>query len=664
MRFCPPAVAAATFAVGLVGEVGCSPVAAYGCSVDGNCVDDDVQGVCEPTGYCSFPDETCDSTRRYGKLAPPEIAGACVDLPGSSGAADGADTFVGSADGAVSADTTQGVASTGADAATANDGTADGGCTPMSCIDADGDGWGDGDGCLGPDCDDANPAHHDRCFYVAPDGDDTSDGSITTPWVTFGRAVSALAPGDSLVVRDGIYSTDVHGPLRINCGEGVATGTAEAPIFVRAEHERMAQILTHGTSYGIRVEGCQHWTVLGFTVLGGDASTTGGGVASTIVSVASSQFVTLRRILAAYNNRYFNSILYDVYESSDVLFEECEGRQFHRTAFNTWYSDRVTYRRCFAEVGTHADLPGCVSPAQADVPFCSSNPDGGDSGFSAFRNNNDVRYENCVAAGPLTYGFTIGSYGQNASHVGNIAFGGPVYGIATFAGSGSPTVGVSIRDMLVVGARSAGMYLESPLETTISGVSILDGEGHGIRVIESADALCVNQVTGCSVDIERGLLLDLGDDAFALSSAVHWSIRDSIAHGTTVDFPPGEPIEDEEGAITRCASVAAAQGIGPGECAVYIPDGSPAASAASTGEDIGANIVWRIEGEATSFPLWDLERGFCCGPSVMGVNDDPTATCSVASATLHAFDADCPPPPDYPLPQACPDPVPLCGASG
>ena len=40
-------------------------------------------GVCESTGWCSFPDDGCDSGRRYGEWAGGELAGACVDDVGT-----------------------------------------------------------------------------------------------------------------------------------------------------------------------------------------------------------------------------------------------------------------------------------------------------------------------------------------------------------------------------------------------------------------------------------------------------------------------------------------------------------------------------------------------------------------------------------------------------
>lgn len=48
------------------------------CEADAQCVARDV-GTCEPTGWCSYPDGTCDLGRRYGPFAPASIAETCVD---------------------------------------------------------------------------------------------------------------------------------------------------------------------------------------------------------------------------------------------------------------------------------------------------------------------------------------------------------------------------------------------------------------------------------------------------------------------------------------------------------------------------------------------------------------------------------------------------------
>lgn len=47
-------------------------------------------GTCEPSGFCSFPDDACASGQRYGAHAPASVANACVDpLAGTSGTGEG-----------------------------------------------------------------------------------------------------------------------------------------------------------------------------------------------------------------------------------------------------------------------------------------------------------------------------------------------------------------------------------------------------------------------------------------------------------------------------------------------------------------------------------------------------------------------------------------------
>jgi hypothetical protein len=73
--------------VWIVRAVACVALIALGCgnhefvcASNDQCVDGDVQGTCEPTAFCSFPDTSCDSQRRYGELAASDLAGQCVEL--------------------------------------------------------------------------------------------------------------------------------------------------------------------------------------------------------------------------------------------------------------------------------------------------------------------------------------------------------------------------------------------------------------------------------------------------------------------------------------------------------------------------------------------------------------------------------------------------------
>lgn len=50
----------------------------FECDSSDQCYDQEVEGVCEPTHACSFPDESCPSKRRYGKSSEPGLAGQCA----------------------------------------------------------------------------------------------------------------------------------------------------------------------------------------------------------------------------------------------------------------------------------------------------------------------------------------------------------------------------------------------------------------------------------------------------------------------------------------------------------------------------------------------------------------------------------------------------------
>lgn len=83
MRIAPHLVVS-SFAVGLA----CGGAFAFVCEDDTQCSDGSRQGVCQPTGYCSFPDGACDTGQRYGQRAAPELAGQCVPPGEATVAAD------------------------------------------------------------------------------------------------------------------------------------------------------------------------------------------------------------------------------------------------------------------------------------------------------------------------------------------------------------------------------------------------------------------------------------------------------------------------------------------------------------------------------------------------------------------------------------------------
>ncbi len=64
--------------VSAVASGGCTASGTFACETDPACVLNGVDGTCEASGYCSFPDDTCSSGKRYGALAPAGIGSQCV----------------------------------------------------------------------------------------------------------------------------------------------------------------------------------------------------------------------------------------------------------------------------------------------------------------------------------------------------------------------------------------------------------------------------------------------------------------------------------------------------------------------------------------------------------------------------------------------------------
>ncbi len=65
------------------GLAACFPAPQFNCSGSNQCVAAGETGICQPTGFCSFPDERCPSKQRYGTYGG-ALGGSCVP-PGSTG---------------------------------------------------------------------------------------------------------------------------------------------------------------------------------------------------------------------------------------------------------------------------------------------------------------------------------------------------------------------------------------------------------------------------------------------------------------------------------------------------------------------------------------------------------------------------------------------------
>lgn len=73
--------------LGLGAWLGCD-AGVFVCQDDSSCVLEGEQGVCQASGYCSFPDDDCTSGQRYGELVGRRLSGICVEEEDAYGGID------------------------------------------------------------------------------------------------------------------------------------------------------------------------------------------------------------------------------------------------------------------------------------------------------------------------------------------------------------------------------------------------------------------------------------------------------------------------------------------------------------------------------------------------------------------------------------------------
>lgn len=86
--------------LGFACAVACGSAEYFVCNGNDDCSFDSNEGICQPTGACSFPDEDCATGQRYGAESPPSLAGECVQhdsgMPTSTTGASDDDSSTGS----------------------------------------------------------------------------------------------------------------------------------------------------------------------------------------------------------------------------------------------------------------------------------------------------------------------------------------------------------------------------------------------------------------------------------------------------------------------------------------------------------------------------------------------------------------------------------------
>jgi hypothetical protein len=102
-----------------------------------------------------------------------------------------------------------------------------------------------------------------KTYYVATNGKDTNAGTEALPFLTVNKGVSVLRPGDTLLVKEGVYREELWNTI--------PTGTSwQQPITLRAfpGHQVILQP-NMGAEYVITIRGDKHYIILDGFILDG-----------------------------------------------------------------------------------------------------------------------------------------------------------------------------------------------------------------------------------------------------------------------------------------------------------------------------------------------------------------------------------------------------------
>jgi hypothetical protein len=478
-------------------------------------------------------------------------------------------------------------------------------------------------------------------FYIAPDGNDTGPGTAAAPWKTFAHALPLLRPGLTLVLLDGVYTSETSGMLQVFCGQNAVDGEPGRPIVVRAQNERRAFVRGDGAGAAIELSACSHWTIEGLHAEGADVpGEMGDEPGSVVVLTHGCSDVVLRRIVAARPNRTLQASVYVIaHAATNVLVEECEALDFHYYGFHAYDSTHPIFRRDYAHSRDVTDAPGGMA---------TSDPIRGDGGFLLTKSASAV-IENCVAE-HVADGFTIA--GSRVVQGGRVQpqhdqILGCISNDATHAGfrllsrcngtkpcnEGDRIVSDSVLSNDVAIGGPLGFSSEGAVHLQIANASIFDVTDTGVSFGLNAENMGLTSSASARASLATAPGAAFG---FHATAQFEWSFQRCNAFGAATPFAPRD-----------AAHVDVATEVDPqlAGCLVYVPPGSPVATAGVAGASLGARVVARYaDGQLTSTPLWDPATGaFPCGAAVSGLNDDTRAdvSCIGVHARLHVGTGGC-----------------------
>lgn len=445
-------------------------------------------------------------------------------------------------------------------------------------------------------------------YYISPSGSNANAGTSSgTPWLTFAYALdpTRASCGDILLLLDGTYGAGTStGQIDLNA----RVCTLGDELTIRANTQRQAKIVGDGTGYTVRVRASAYIVLDGLYAVSTDNNyrPADTGELGIVISVETSNHVTVRSSVVANPNRYGNTSAYQVHTSQDVLLEDNEAYVFHRHCVLGWVSERVTVRRQYCNP-RGGKISGGFSVG--GMPLGS-----GDSVFSMYPCK-DCILENAIADGTESPMYLNE---MNAAFFGSIPMSGPkILGSICYkcnAGNGiypnsrtsadlnHTPQNITIKDVAIVDWASAARAIRCSdcVNTTIDHVTVLatGTTGNGIHAEDTAFGGTAAQNT---ITITNSIVQGVTTTGFSVSGYNTWSGDELHSYNNGTAYSPALPSNWTNAATTDPQL---------GTCKLWVPAGAAAKGAGTGGSDIGATVLYRyVDGVLTTTPLWDTTTG-------------------------------------------------------
>jgi len=214
-------------------------------------------------------------------------------------------------------------------------------------------------------------------YYLSPSGLDGNPGTAAQPWATFGRAWQSVVPGDTLILQDGVYYTNIEPPFG---------GQSGRPITIKAANDGKAVIDGENLRVPIMLwnyRNAHFFVIEGLIARNGPHSPH----PQAVVDIETDDNI-VRRVSAYNADPDENSmvILLSI-PSERNLLEDCVAAGTGRKMINVYQGTYNVVRRCFAYWLGWDGRKSCQDWPQV-------------SNINVYNGSYDT-VENCVAVGPV-----------------------------------------------------------------------------------------------------------------------------------------------------------------------------------------------------------------------------------------------------------------------